>query len=426
MLRYEPITQKALKSMNLKTPGRFRLLIGSSFTILFTVFGYFSFTERFMTSPDTPSDNSIIVPFIPNEPLSQQYAPFAIVNSATFIYQWPESSVLQTVPKGTSLPITAYWEGSNKDVWYQVQVADGLFGWVRAKRIEVLESKTPNDDRQVPLVSPLSLPVFDAKSVLYNTPLFSDISPKMQQIFQEGRAAGNRPNLFSTVGDCHTASDSFLMPLGSQRNIGINYQLGAYNYLGDTINFFEDGFNHESLAAISGSTIASIFDSTWSNDHYCGANEAPLDCEYRLAQPSLAFINPGEHDIEEISVIDYEKYLRTTIEKTLALKIIPVLSTAPAYIPDLPEYALYHEKLTQLNLMVIELAQEYEVPLIHFWLASQSEVVHGLDFENTGQYGGVALRYFNRGSGIDEWLYPLRNLLTLQMLDNLRTELPMY
>ncbi|MBC7814616.1 MAG: hypothetical protein H7175_25900, partial [Burkholderiales bacterium] len=77
------------------------------------------------------------------------------------------------------------------------------------------------------------------------------------------------------------------------------------------------------------------------------------------------------------------------------------------------------------NRAIVEVAERYEVPLINLWAAAQALPEYGLDGDSVHmQHDGFRFIKFDTGS---ETFYgvPLRNLLSIYMLDQLRHTLNM-
>ena len=66
--------------------------------------------------------------------------------------------------------------------------------------------------------------------------------------------------------------------------------LGPYAYLEEALRTFGPAMA-DSLVVRKGLTSAVVFDSFWADKERCQPGETPLDCEYRLKQPSVAFIH---------------------------------------------------------------------------------------------------------------------------------------
>jgi hypothetical protein len=177
------------------------------------------------------------------------------------------------------------------------------------------------------------------------------------------------------------------------------YRLGQYVYLQETINNFSGSFSRESLTARIGFSTESIFDPLWSDPKLCN-NENPLECEYRLHRPSIAFISLGTNGAWLSSDV-YEKGMRQTLNFLIARGVLPILSTKADSLDD-----------GRFNPIVIQLAKEYDLPLWDFQSAVSGLENNGLGEDQYHLTWGQT--YFDRPL-YAAWQW--RNLTALQTLD---------
>jgi hypothetical protein len=237
----------------------------------------------------------------------------------------------------------------------------------------------------------------------------------IRQIYVAGQARGNRANVFAKIGDSITASILTLNPVGD----GI-YNLGEYAYLQDVIAFYSsastrDGhnpFNHRSVAAQVGWTTYGVLDPEASNPEACEPGEAPLLCEYRLLQPSVAVIMFGTNDVGILTAGDYRANLSRIVELTEGQGIIPILTT-------IPPRTDYETRVQEFNNIVAAVASDHAIPLVDYWGAMLTLGDDGLDLDGVhpsvppkGYEGAADFRPQNLYYG-----YVIRNLTALQMLD---------
>jgi hypothetical protein len=286
--------------------------------------------------------------------------------------------------------------------WLQIRVDEGDEGWVVADYMEVhvdLEPVTVTTDLSV-LDRGYALP--------------SNVADSVRQIFQRGAQLGNRPDVFSKVGDSITESPHYLHPIGK----GLS-NLGDFQYLQGVIDYFSgdiarDGnsFDNTSLAAGTGWSSDAVLNPKWSNEALCLPDESPLACEYRVVRPSVALIMYGTNDTGHFEPETYEYWLRQIVEFSIDKGVIPVLSTIPVRLG-------YEDKVTEFNLVVAKVTNRYNIPLWDFGGASVSLPAFGLDTDGIhpsipagGIKGAADFRASNLYSG-----YVIRNLTALQMLD---------
>ena len=248
----------------------------------------------------------------------------------------------------------------------------------------------------------------------YNT--LSGLTAHARQIFAQGQALGNRPAVFSKVGDSITAAQVFLGPLGNGQ-----YQLHDYAALQPVIDYFTaqaargeaNSFDNLSLAAKVGWRARAVLTPGAADPAFCLATETPLACEYRLVKPAMALVMLGTNDVPGTPDDAFEADMRQVIEFTSGQGIVPVLST----IPPLFRTGL-DGRAEQLNAIITRLAREYDVPLWDYWSAQQGLPNSGLGHD------GVHPTWAPAGHAADftpEYLQygmVVRNLTALYVLDD--------
>ncbi len=236
-------------------------------------------------------------------------------------------------------------------------------------------------------------------------PVVPEISQNSVQIFHRGLKLGNRPNAFSKVGDCGSTPSWFLGDFDRGPRF---YNLGKYAYLQKVIDYYQGSFDRTSLAALAGYNTSSVLTPLWSDKNYCRIDESPLECEYRIQQPSIALITLGANDVFHPE--NFETQMRKIIEISLQRGIIPVLATKPDNA----------EGNHQINQILATLAIEYDIPLWNYWLAVQPLPNHGL--QEDGVHITFASNDFSNPLNLEAG-WPIRNLTALQVLDALHTKL---
>lgn len=350
-------------------------------------------------------------------------------------------------------------EGRSQDgVWVLVHTADRQSrGWIAANFLWLDGGITimdlPLGDLAAPMPPPNTVPAAPAivevapilaevpvsaiptggdratmEAFLHTLPLVPAVTNNARLIFQAGQALGNRANVFTSAGDCFTDHLGFLRPFGTGQ-----YHLGPHGHLQPTIEYFSaspyegvpNSWANHSLASEIGYTCGSILDSSWSNPQLCEPNESPLLCEVRLTRPALAIIQFGNVDIQVYEAQYFNQDMRTVVQSLIDRGVVPMLSTFVVA----PSYRDY-EKSLLFNQIVVQIAQDYDLPLINFWRAAQGVRDYGVtpdgyhpsdDWGNlAGQTGTMvpALSLEGVNSGIS-----MRNLLVLQTLDEMRRNL---
>src|SRR5579859_5237015 len=375
--------------------------------------------------------------------LAQQNGPTATVAFNANLRSGPDSSspIIGSISAGTVVTVSTR---SGDSTWLLVAVPGGKRGWLMARQVQLatgvnlaafpvsaeiisntsVPSQSPSQATPPPQLRPSLSATQDAN--VQSAPISGDLTAYAAQVTPSIRAAmlnvlalgqslGNNPRVFAKVGDCLEGHVWFLYQYGD----GKPYDLGAYTQLQATINYFmtaprqgvPNPFIAESQAAHSAFTSASVQDAEWADPKLCHAGETPLQCEYRLDKPSVAIIMFGVVDVESLTASQFDSSLRSVIQQTLALGIIPIMSTAP-------ENQAYGDKAAQFNRIVTEIAVENNVPLIHLRDALVPLPAHGLDRDGLHLTPGagwvrVAFTPQQLQLGLSVW-----NLLALQSLEN--------
>ena len=276
---------------------------------------------------------------------------------------------------------------------------------------------------QAPTPTPTLAPVPDpelgsldleavAKIDLTSYPVIPEIGARARLIYLDGVAKGNNPRAFIKVGDCMTHTPYFLIPLGQG-----DYDLGEYQDLQPVIDYFIDGdlnsFDRESQASAGGFNAASVLDSLWANPEFCEAGETPLSCEFRAMRPSIALVMFGTNDVFYSNEEQFDFFLRSIIVEIIRNSTLPILSTFP-HRPEFPDKSILY------NQIVVQIAQDYDVPLINLWLALEPLPNKGVDEEEPTRMSvpesGAACYFI--GPNLEAG-FTVRNLVNLQTLDAL-------
>ncbi len=305
------------------------------------------------------------------------------------------SSTLTVLAPLTPLTIL---DQSGDEAWLQVQTPDGTVGWVYHSYVTVY----------VNIVT-----TFPAESAYLRLP--PEVVDHVQQVYAEGQAQGKRADIFAKVGDSITVSHMALNPIGD----GV-YNLGDYPYLQDVIDYYStaqtrDGhnsFNEDSLAAKVGWTSSRVLDPEAGNPASCLPDEAPLLCEYRLLQPSVALIMFGTNDVSALTADQYRANLSRIVEISEAEGIIPILSTIPVR-------EGFEAGVRQFNQVIAEVAQAHAIPLLDYGAAMQPLGAGGLGAD--GAHPSVPPKGYEAAADFRSqnlrYGYVIRNLTALQMLD---------
>lgn len=256
---------------------------------------------------------------------------------------------------------------------------------------------------------------------LRETPILYNMdSETVIDIFRVGQSRGMRPDVFSKIGDSNTASGDYMRPLGMAD--GEYCDLGPFNYLQTTIDHFStsprDGvpnsFDTVGFAARDALSMAGVLDPTWAVAAECAAGESPLLCEYRVNRPMVAIIMLGRGDVVYGDPDFYRASTVEVVQSSMAQGVIPVLTTFVL----LPE-DIYWARTLEYDAILIDIAEEYNIPLINLWRAVQTLPQYGIgpDLSHLAHAVGEFCNFTGA-----EMVYggTLRTLLSLQALDEIR------
>jgi hypothetical protein len=218
-----------------------------------------------------------------------------------------------------------------------------------------------------------------------------EISERVVEIYQEGQRQGRDPLSFSVIGDCQSIPYVFMGPFGR----GILAPDASESYLWDAINAFGPSFDRWSVTARGGFTAASILNALQADTEECKPGETPLTCEFRLNNPAFVLITL-ETWLDPETIDRYEVYLRQILDTVIEKGAVPILLTKA----DSSE--LRGEKHV-INPVIVNLAYEYQVPVVNFWQAAQYLDNFGIDPEREGFH-------------LSQAGYNLKNILALRAL----------
>jgi hypothetical protein len=237
-------------------------------------------------------------------------------------------------------------------------------------------------------------------------PVVPAVTDTAREIYARGQELGRDPTHFSKVGDCQTNTGFYLVDFDHEGW----YSLGEeYAYLQDTVDYYQGSFSRTSLAMRDGYNVAAILTPLRADPKQCEKGENPIQCEFRLHNPSIALISL-ETNFNGRPADDYGKYMRQIIEYSIEQGVVPILATKGDNI----------EGDHSINAEIAEIAMEYDIPLWNFWAALQPLPNQGHDTElNDGFHLSFARNFFDQSDNmLSGW--PWRNLTALQALDAVR------
>ncbi|MFN8384015.1 MAG: SGNH/GDSL hydrolase family protein [Anaerolineales bacterium] len=237
-------------------------------------------------------------------------------------------------------------------------------------------------------------------------PIVPTVSDAMREVYKRGLAMGNDPNAFSKVGDCQTNTGFYLVDFDHEGW----YSLGSeYAYLQDTIDYYEGSYSRTSLAMRDGYNVAAVLTPLRADPKQCEKGENPIQCEFRLHNPSIAIISL-ETNFNDRPADDYGKYMRQIIEYSLEQGVVPILATKGDNL----------EGDNSINAEIANIAVEYDIPLWNLWAALQPLPNQGHDTElNDDFHLSFSRNFFDQPKNmLSGW--PWRNLTALEALDAVR------
>ncbi|HML23063.1 MAG TPA: SGNH/GDSL hydrolase family protein [Aggregatilinea sp.] len=281
-------------------------------------------------------------------------------------------------------------------------------GWVEADFLEY-------EDRKAVLNLPVSAEVMFIASESPRTgdytaidleayPVIPDRLGGALKIAQSGVVLGSDPHVISKVGDCISDNKNFLSPFGWG-----DYSLGNYGSLQPVIDQFASSLAFDSQSAYDGLVTNAALDPLFSNPLACQPGESPLRCEYRVHNPAVAVIMFGAQDLLFTPPDQFDRNLRQIVHETIQAGVIPLLSTFPGNLNRWDDAVRY-------NQIIVQIALDYDIPLMNLWLALEALPHHGLDDDGRHLSVPISTPGDLRGENLQRG-YPQRNLVTLQALD---------
>jgi hypothetical protein len=367
--------------------------------------------------------------------LAQDVPPMAMTNVDAALYEMPNGGLIGTLPVLTAVFVQERDENAR---WVRVRVIDdSASGWVEAASllfsadvvVETLPVFIPPLAQSVPTSAPASFDLSTPEgqfAKLQSVPvLYNMASPEVASIFTRGQSLGNRANVFIKVGDSNTRSGGFLRPLGMGLRGGCD--LGAYSDLQGTIDFFSvpprpefaNSFDSVNMTAQDGLGTPGLLDPFRATDPLCLPNENPLACEYRLVKPSVAVMMIGLMDMKIPDLESYRRNLDTIIQFSKDQGVIPVLTTYSVLPDEVNPAAPMWDDHLRMNAIMIELVEKHGTPLINLWSALRPLPDYGIgpDRSHLKHEVGSFCKFTGAEGRVGG---TLRNLVTLQALDELR------
>ena len=197
-------------------------------------------------------------------------------------------------------------------------------------------------------------------------PVVPEISDTAADIYWYGvQELDTNPHYLSRIGDCHSESGVFLGIYDTEY-----YSLADEDkYLVDAINFFKGSFDTISYSVHAGLSVSSAMTNIWADPTVCEPGESALECEIRVNNPSIMFVNLGSNWIPGVGMDVYYTYLSDIVRTLLDHGILPILSSKADNV----------EGDNSINETTAQVARDFDIPFYNFWAISQYLPNQGLD-----------------------------------------------
>ena len=334
-----------------------------------------------------------------------------------------ESTILFNLQADADLEV----QGRTQDsAWVLVKLPEGFIGWTSAAYIDYeeplnavpvitnpepapyVEPDIPDDAPNVSIVRAPSVNLAANSAPSAGGNIVSAAAPSV--------GAGNRSNVFTTVGDSITDTPYFL------RQIVNGYNLRDYGYLLPTLQYYNvdvgDGnaFSRRAASTKAGWSTLSLFEPL--GDGRCQPGEDALRCEYRLTRPAVALVMVGTNDAPGHSPQMYREQMQRILDISLDSGVVPILST-------LPPRRGFDGRINEYNGVLRQLSVQYNVPLVDLHGALVKLPNQGLSADGVHLSlppgGTVATMDFT--SENLRYGTTMRNLTALQVLHDVRQQL---
>jgi hypothetical protein len=228
-----------------------------------------------------------------------------------------------------------------------------------------------------------------------------NVIDNIRTIYARGQQLGRKPHAFMKIGDSTIEFPYFFIAFDQKR-----YQLGVYDYLQATIDYYQGYFGRRSAAVKTAQHSWTVMNPAWVNRGDCRRGETPVTCELREVNPSVALIRLGPNDAGNLKL--FEKNMRPLIESLIGQGVIPILSTK----------ADRQQGMIDINNLMRQWSAEYQIPL---W--DLDRVMEGMPTRGLWR-DGVHMTNFAPMDFADPLAYQrghaMQNLTALMALDGVR------
>jgi hypothetical protein len=227
-----------------------------------------------------------------------------------------------------------------------------------------------------------------------------NVKATVREVYARGQRIGRNPHAFSKIGDSTMVWPAFMSAFEW------SYNLGPYAYLQTAIGQYDGSFSRNSLATVKGINSWRQFDPASASLEFCRSNEGPVQCEFRLNNPSVVFIRLGANDWGEPAW--FQQSMERIVQYFMNRGVVPVLGTKPDRLegPD-----------NTLNKIVGQIAADYEIPLWDYDQVAATVPNRGLlpdktHFQDGGPHNYTLPATFRHGDSLED-------LTALMMLDTI-------
>lgn len=225
-------------------------------------------------------------------------------------------------------------------------------------------------------------------------------------------ASGGAKDAFVKIGDSNTANPAFLNCFaGNDVELGEHGALEATRgfFAGRKVDAFRTSFDRTSQSATIG----------WLAGKPLQGAPSHLAQEIGAVKPAFAVVMLGTNDDRPGGYETFVKDLTAVVDRTLALGVVPLLSTIPPR-SDAPEAAA---RVPEMNRAIRALAESRQIPLMDLYSALLPLPHHGLVGDGihlaSFWHDGVPHACHLTGEALEKGMN-VRNLLVLQALDRAR------
>lgn len=270
--------------------------------------------------------------------------------------------------------------------------------------------------------------------------------PHLKSVYAAALANGQMPNVFGKLGGSTTETKEYLYYFGTSP---IEYNLGDFEYLSETIEYYKTGivplrrpasnttpansFTRQSYGGRNGLIIDQVMNVLQSNQYpYVPQCDGTFnaDCEFDEINPCIAFLWFGINEPLESpswTVEHFKTAYAELIEYCLGRFIIPIIGSVGKNCFNRYGFdgTCYTELVAEYNKAIKELRDEYQVPHIDYERAFKALPNEGMSNDNLHPSSPSPMNLTANLTSpyLNQYGYNVRNLLSILMLHELRDEL---